>query len=292
MDLRQLEYIVAIADAGSFTAAATMVHASQPSVSHGVRALELELGVDVFFRLGRSIQPTPSGEGIIAGARQVLRDADTLRAIAGEASGLTSGRVDVATLPTLAADPVAALIGRFRGAHPDVVVRMIEPDAGATLLEAISSGRAELGITDIDQGTGGLVTTELFEQELLLVAPPGTVLPARVAAARLARQTFVVTPPATSSRRLLDEIAPDARVAVEVAHREAILPLVLAGAGSALLPAPLAADAARRGASVARLRPRVTRMIGVVHRAGPLSPAAAALLALAVAGAARGGSLR
>jgi DNA-binding transcriptional LysR family regulator len=61
-----------------------------------------------------------------------------------------------------------------------------------------------------------------------------------------------------------------------------MLPLVLAGAGAALLPAPLAADAAARGASVASLRPRVRRSIGLVHRPGPLSPAAAALAALAV----------
>jgi DNA-binding transcriptional LysR family regulator len=282
MELRQLEYVVAIADAGSFTAAAAAVHASQPSVSHGVRALETELGVDVFFRLGRSVSATPAGEAVIQAARQVLRDADTVRAAAAAAAGLTGGRVDVATLPTLAAEPVAPLLGRFRRDHPGVEVRVIEPDADETLLDSVRSGRAELGIADLEGGAAGLVATPLFDQELLLVAPPGTALPHGVAHGSLARQTFVATPRSTSTRRLLDAVAPDAPVAVEVAHRDAMLPLVLAGAGAALLPAPLAADAAARGAAVAKLRPRVSRSIGLVHRPGPLSPAAAALAALAV----------
>src|SRR5437868_7040142 len=177
MDLRQLEYVVAIADTGSFTAAAAAVHASQPSVSHGVRTLETELGVDVFFRLGRSVSATPAGEAVIEAARQVLRDAETLRAAAAAAAGLTSGRVDLATLPTLAAEPVAPLLGRFRRDHPGIEVRVIEPDADETLLDAVRSGRAELGIADLEGGAAGLVATPLFDQELLLVAPPGTHLP-------------------------------------------------------------------------------------------------------------------
>ena len=283
MDLRQLEYVVAIADTGSFTAAAASVHTSQPSISHGVRSLEAELGVDVFFRLGRTVAPTPAGEAIIAGARQVLRDAETVRAIAADASGLAGGRVDLVTLPTLASDPVAGLIGLFRRAHPAVVVRVTEPEGDGTLLSEVASGRAEIGITDLGGGSGALVSVPLFDQELLAVAPPGTALaPHGIAALTLGRQPFVATPPGTSTRRLLDAIVPDVDVAVEIAHRDAILPLVLAGAGSALLPAPLAHEAARRGASVAPLRPRVTRPIGVVHRAGPLSPGARALLAIAV----------
>lgn len=283
MDLRQLEYVVAIADTGTFTAAASRAHASQPSVSHGVRALEAELGIDVFFRLGRSVAPTPAGEAVIAAARQALRDVETLQAAAAAAAGLREGRVDLVTLPTLAADPLAPILGRFRRERPGVQVRVTEPEGDGALHDEVASGRAELGMADLGGGAGaGLVRVPLFEQELLLVAPPGVSLAARVAPGALARQTFVATPPGTSSRRLLDEVVPDAVVAVEIAHRDAMLPLVLAGAGAALLPAPLAADAARRGAAVAALRPRVTRQIGLVHRPGPLSPAATALAALAV----------
>jgi DNA-binding transcriptional LysR family regulator len=71
------------------------------------------------------------------------------------------------------------------------------------------------------------------------------------------------------------------QIAVQTAAREAIIPLVLAGAGAALLPAPLALEAQRRGATVRSARPSITRTVGLVHRQGRLSPAAAALLALA-----------
>jgi DNA-binding transcriptional LysR family regulator len=68
------------------------------------------------------------------------------------------------------------------------------------------------------------------------------------------------------------------RIAVETAAREAIVPLVLAGAGAALLPAPLADEAQRRGAVVRAARPAITRQIGLVHREGLLSAAARAFL--------------
>jgi DNA-binding transcriptional LysR family regulator len=95
----------------------------------------------------------------------------------------------------------------------------------------------------------------------------------------------VVSPPGTSTRSLLEQalagMGVTPQIAVETAAREAITPLVLAGAGSALLPAPIAREAERRGAIVRRARPPITRSVGVVHRDAPLSPAARALLTLA-----------
>ena len=70
-------------------------------------------------------------------------------------------------------------------------------------------------------------------------------------------------------------------IAVVTAQREAILPLVLAGAGATLFPRPLAEQAARSGAAVVALRPRLTRPVHLFHRRGPLSPAATAFVALA-----------
>jgi DNA-binding transcriptional LysR family regulator len=71
-------------------------------------------------------------------------------------------------------------------------------------------------------------------------------------------------------------------VAVETEHREVIVALVLAGAGVSILPRPVAAAAADQGARVRELRPRITRRVGLVHRRGPLSPAARAFVALAL----------
>lgn len=286
MDLRQLEYLVAVADHGGFTRAAAACHVSQPSLSHGIRSLEAELGTQLFFRLGRTVPPTPAGQLIIDAARRVLRDMADLDAVAAAAAGAEIGQLDLVTLPTLAVDPLADLVGRFRISHPRVSVRVTEPEDAETLAAVVSSGRAEVGLTDITTGGRGLTRVPLFRQELFAVGPPGGEGDGEAISPRqLAALPLVATPPGTSTRRLLDSVlarsglAPD--IAVEISHREAILPLVLAGAGTSLLPAPLAERAAEHGATVRSFNPPVTRRIGLQHRPGSLSPAATAFVALA-----------
>ena len=107
-----------------------------------------------------------------------------------------------------------------------------------------------------------------------------------LAVARLAGMPLVTTPAGTSTRRLLDQALASAavttRVAVETGQREAIIPLVLAGAGTSFLPASFAAEAGRQGAVVATLDPPLHRRIGLIHRRGPLTPAARSFTELAV----------
>ena len=107
-------------------------------------------------------------------------------------------------------------------------------------------------------------------------------------ARELARTPLVVSPPGTSTRILLEQalaaVGVTPQIAVQIAAREAIVPLVLAGAGAALLPAPLAREAQRRGALVRGARPAITRTVGLIHRQGPLSAAARSFLALATNG--------
>jgi DNA-binding transcriptional LysR family regulator len=106
-----------------------------------------------------------------------------------------------------------------------------------------------------------------------------------MALADLVLTPFVAAPVGTSTRRLLDEGFAGAgavpRVAVVTAQRDAILPLVLAGAGAALVPEPIAAVAGALGATVARPSPSVERGIALVHRSGTLAPAAARFIELA-----------
>ena len=283
-----MEYLIAVDDHGSFTQAARAMHVSQPSLSHGIRGLEAELGVELFSRLGRAVAVTAAGREVITAARHVLRDVADLTVAAAAVSSLTTGTLDVVALPTLAVDPLAALIGRFRSDHPGVVVRVHEPEDAGDVERAVRSGLAELGLTDITSGGSGLKRIELFRQEDVVVQPPasdrddGPMTPES-----LSRLPLIVTPVGTSTRRLLDRMLArdglEPNVAVEINHREAIVPLVLSGAGSALLPERLARDAVARGAVVRSLRPTLSRRIGLLHRSARLSPAAHAMIALAVA---------
>jgi DNA-binding transcriptional LysR family regulator len=287
MDLRRLRLFLAVVDAGGMTRAAEAEHVSQPSVSQAMRELEAELGTPLFHRVGRRVVLTAAGEALVEPARQVLRDVETGRAAVEAVAGLGAGRLDLAALPTLAADPVAPLVGAFRRAHPGVDIALADPVDASALVELVASGACELGITAEPVTDPGLASHELVRQDLLAVLPPGEHAAHTMAVATLARFPLVTAPPGTTTRTQLEEAFADARVsprvAVVTAQREAILPLVLAGAGATLFPRPLAEQAAALGAVVVSLRPRLTRPVRLFHRIGPLSPAASAFLELALA---------
>ena len=307
MDLRRLTYFLAVVDHGGFTAAADEMDVSQPALSLAVKELERELAVGLFARVGRRVHLTAAGEALVGPARQALRDVETGRAAVAAVAGVRSGTLALASLPTLAADPLAELVGRFRRRYPGVDVDLAAPEDSSDLVAMVRDGRCEAGITESDEIPPDLTSLAIGSQALLLILPPGlggwgnpigepagagttgrtgtqAVLP-ELALADLAHTPFVAAPVGTSTRRLLDEgfagAGVEPRVAVVTAQRDAILALVLAGAGAALVPEPIAAVAGALGATVARPTPSVERSIALIHRSGSLAPAAARFVELA-----------
>jgi len=287
MELQQLRYVVAVADRGTFTAAAVACYVAQPSLSQAVRALERELGVELFVRVGRRVTLSAAGQAFTAAARDALRAVDAIRAEVDAVTGLLAGHLDLVALPTLAIDPVTPLVGAFRNTYPTVTVRLAHPDASAELVQAILTGASEIGITEVPVASERIVSYPLGRQELVAVLPPGSHRQRRLTFADLGRLPLVTQPAGTSTRAMLDAALAAAGsspvLAVETDQREAIVPLVLAGAGAAVLPRPMAALAARQGAVVVALDPPLWRDLGLIHRRGVLSPAARAFVTLAVA---------
>lgn len=288
MDERRLAYFLAIVEEGGMSRAARRLHISQPSLSQSLGSLERELGATLFDRVGRGLRLTAAGHALVGPARQALRSIDAARDAVGEVGALLAGTLEIAALPTLAVDPLAELVGRFRTEHPGVVVHVREAESPAGTAALVREGGCELGLSHLPLPQEGLLTIELGVQELLFVLPATIdvgVGRRGISPAALARVPLIVSPPGTSTRMLLDQAMEAAgvmpKVAVQTDAREAIVPLVLAGAGGALLPAPLALEAQRRGAQLRAARPRIARAIGLVRRAGTLSPAARAFLALA-----------
>jgi LysR family carnitine catabolism transcriptional activator len=287
MDLRQVEYVLAVVERGSFTKAAASMDVSQPSLSDGIRRLESELGVRLFHRLGRTVGLTDAGRAFVGPARQLTRDRDAVFESVATVRDLRSGTLDIVSLPTLAADPLGRLVGGFRKANPGIAVRIAAPEDDGAVAAMVLDGRSELGLTELRTHRDELVGVSLERQELVAVCPPRTRLAAsgRLPIARLRGMPLVTTPPGTSTRDLLDRALAsagvEAHIAVETSQREAIAPLVLSGAGTSFLPARLAQPLAAQGAVVARLVPTLTRTIGLVHRSSPLTPAARAFVELA-----------
>lgn len=278
MDLRRLGYFVAVADHGTMTRAAAASFVSQPALSKAIRELETELGTSLFHRIGRRVVLTPAGEALIDHARRALRDVQAGSDAVAAVVSLEDGHLDLGCLPTLAAQPTAGLIGRFRAEYPRVSVRMAAPEDPADLASMVRNGTVELGISD-STGAEDLEAVALADEDLVFILPPGAdVGPVRPMRA-LTTLPLVVTPPNTSSRQKLDAAfeASGARVhaVVETAQRDAIVPLVLSGAGAALVPLGTAETAGRLGASIVRPRPAIRRSIVCLHRFGAMSPAAA-----------------
>lgn len=321
MDFRRLTYFLAVVDHGGFTAAADEVDVSQPALSLAVKELERELGVRLFDRVGRRVQVTAAGRALVEPARQALRDVETGRAAVAAVAGVRAGTLALASLPTLAADPLAELVGRYRRRYPGVMVDLAAPEDSSDLVSMVRDGRSEVGITETTDVPSDLTSRAIGGQALLLILPPGvggwgnpvgepdpetvgprsgeasspatdagafpgpSPGPTTLALADLVEVPFVAAPPGTSTRRLLDEGFAAAgavpQVAVVTAQRDALLPLVLAGAGAALVPEPIAVVARALGATVARPLPSVERSIALIHRTGPLAPAAGRFVELA-----------
>ena len=279
MDLRRLRYFLAVADNGGFTAASRAIFVAQPALSLAVKELEAELGAELFLRRGRQVVLTSAGQALVDPARQALRDVETGRAAVAAVAGLSAGSLTLCSLPSLAAEPTATFIGRFRRIHPAVAIDVAAPVDTVELLDMVHSGRCEVGVAVKSELPSDLVDRELFDQRLLLIFPPDSppqVDPLPLWA--LDGVAMVTTPVGSSSRTLFDQVFAEAgaspTLAVVTAQRDAVLRLVLAGAGAALVPEEVATVASRLGLPVARPSPDVQRRVVLVHRRGPMAPAA------------------
>lgn len=283
MELRQVEYVLGVVEHGGFTRAAEALHVTQPALSQGIARLEEELGVDLFHRVGRRVVVSSAGAAFMEPARQLLRDRTVLSTSVAAVAGLEAGRLDVVALPTLAVDPLATLVGAYRRAHPLIVVHIDQPEDAASVSTRVRSGQSEIGLAELPIEASGLVTEHLLDQELVVALPRSSRLPKRrLTIADLATTPLITTPPGTSMRRLIDTAFADAGlapiIAVETEQREAILPLVRAEAGASILPRNVVEAGHDSGVRTARLSPAIRRAIGLIWRAGPLSPAARAFI--------------
>lgn len=279
MERRQLEYFLAVVDHGSFTAAAKAVFVAQPSLSQAVRALERELGADLFHRLPHGVRLTSAGHALVASARRAIRDIATGRAAVQEVVGLTGGHLDLSMLPALAMEPIAPVVGAFRAQHPGVSFCIRQPEERHRVVDDVRTGRAEIGFVEQAERIDELESETLRRHELHAVLPPDSPHEESPATWQdLLKIGLIAGTPGTLVRDIVDawghQHGIPTRPAVEVGRRESGVYFVLAGAGAAAMPAPLARHAALLGAVVRPLADDISREVLMISRPGALSPAA------------------
>ncbi|MFC0449440.1 LysR family transcriptional regulator [Rhodococcus jostii] len=277
MDLRQMEYFLAVVDHGGVNRAAAALRVAQPSLSQAVRKLEKDLGTELFHRVGRGLVVAPAGQALVGPARMILRETEAAEnAVRSVGQGL-GGRIDIATLSDMSTDPLSSWVARFRSEVPDARFRIEERDEAADVVDLVRSGACEIGFLAMPVAAGELASEEMSDQNFVLVCPPGTDAswPDPTPVEALAGVPFVMGERGTATRDYIENTLRrhgiEPRIVVEVPQRGAVLPMVLSGGGAAIIPLRIALDARHRGGVVRELSPALSRPLGMVHRASRLT---------------------
>jgi DNA-binding transcriptional LysR family regulator len=283
MNLRQLRYAVALAEAQSFTKAADNEYVVQSALSQQLRKLEDELGVALFERTTRSVALTPAGEALLPLMHQVLAGVDQIKFDAQALSGTIAGRLTVGMMevPSESLD-VAALMATFHDRYPEVSVTL-RSGGSDLLIEAVRDRKLDVAVvgSNVSTPTGRLTFTELFTEPLVAVLPSSHELAGRrsVLLDQLAALPFIDFPPGYGLRHETDRgfAGVTRRVAFEVTRVDEVIQFVSQDLGVALLPESVAISRVGDNPRLA-LRPvagaNLYRQVNLVAPARPLRSAA------------------
>ncbi|MGQ0826572.1 MAG: LysR family transcriptional regulator [Actinomycetota bacterium] len=262
MDVRQLEALLAVAEEGSFTAAADRLHTVQSNVSEHVRQLEAELGVQLLVRSRRGTVPTEFGVQVLERARAIRHEIDSLRRDLSMLQGLESGHATLGVVGTVSRWLVPALVEEIRGNAPGVSLRLTEGASERLALEVAERALAGALVTEpvVDPR---LVVEHLRDEAIVGLLPPtlelGVDEPVPLAA--LARYPMILPPIGNPLRDEVEEAARDERVVlrvpVEVEGIRLIGDLVEAGAGISIVPeTAISPRSGLQRVTIARMPPR------------------------------------
>ncbi|MGA4878481.1 LysR family transcriptional regulator [Streptomyces lydicamycinicus] len=293
MELRQLQYFVAVVEEANFTRAAARLHLAQPGVSAQIRQLERELGQPLLDRSGRSVTVTEVGEAVLTHARAALAAAEGIRQTVDQFSGLLRGRVRIGLLSGAASSrfDMPSLLADFHDAHPKVEISLTE-DTSERMLGELQHGAldiAVIGLMDEEPPPGTACQIVVDEPLVAAVAPDDALLTADaertgIPLTALRDRALISLPRGTGLRGVLERACAEAgfrpRIAFEAAAPHVLARLAARGLGVAVVPALPADEAAAAGLRTLEITaPRPRGRVALAWRAaGPAGPAARALL--------------
>jgi DNA-binding transcriptional LysR family regulator len=282
MELRQLEYFVAVADECHFTRAANRLHVAQSGLSASIRSLERELGASLFLRSTRQVELTQAGRALLVEARRALSATDAAKDAVAAVRGLLRGTLAIGSLQCLHVVHLPHVLAGFLAAHPGLEIQLRHGGSN-DLIEQVRAGRLDLAFVSSPlRCPDDVVVAPLASEPLVLACAPEHPFAARtqVELAELRAERFVDFQRDWGTRDLVDYVLAaegvDRRVALEVTDVHSLLDLVTFGLGVALVP---------QSFSVKTDRVRFIGLAGSVRAweivsvtADPTSTAASALL--------------
>ncbi|WP_240492003.1 LysR family transcriptional regulator [Mycobacterium alsense] len=208
VELRQLDYFLAVADTLSFTRAAKRLHVVQSGVSATIKALERELGAQLFVRGPAGVALTPAGQELAPHARATVDAARAAKEAVAAAAGAIRGTVKLGTLTSINVIDLPTLLADLHARHPGVLVQLRSARAGsAGLVQQLRDGQLDVALVVFPDGPPADLHTLLVAAfQLLLVVPSGHPLAGRgsVTVAELAGMSFVDGPPGYGNRAVVD----------------------------------------------------------------------------------------
>jgi LysR family nitrogen assimilation transcriptional regulator len=290
MNLRQLETFVRVAELGSFSQAARVLGMAQPALSRQVRALETDLRDTLLLRNGRGVVLTEAGRRLFDHGVAMLQLAQRARDELSSQRDAPTGRIVIGLPPSLSRSLTLPLIDAFRRELPRAKLAVVE-GLSAHIAEWIATGRVDLGLLHNPQPQAALEIAPLRQEALYLVrARParGKALGPPIALRDLPAQPLMLPESSHAIRKLLDTQAALAGVQLDIAWEvssiPAIIDLVIAGYGAAVLTQPMVAASGRAAALQRRplTEPALATVLCLVRpahkRPTPLQKRAFALL--------------
>jgi DNA-binding transcriptional LysR family regulator len=241
MELRRLEYLVAVAEEANFTRAAERVRISQSGVSAQIRQLEHELGVELIDRSARRASLTSAGEAVLTHARAALAAAGAARQAADDVNGLLRGQLAVGMVTGCTVTPLFDALAAFHQAYGGVEITLTE-GSSASLAAGVRAGEIDLALV----GAAGAAPADVgsftvVSERLVAVIPSGHLLgdQPQPGLRAVCRYPLVCMPRGTGLRAVLDQAcaAQGIRpvVAVEASAGGAIAQLAQRGLGVGIL---------------------------------------------------------
>jgi DNA-binding transcriptional LysR family regulator len=253
MEIGQLRALQAIAETGTFTAAAERVHVSQAAISMRIRQLEQEIGLPLFTRASHQCLLTHAGEVLLERAQRILREHDAAREEMAELAGATRGRLRLGTSSTtFSSGPLPALLKELRALHPQAEVT-VGSGTSEALVRQILAGEIDLAFVSMPVEARGVQTELLLEDELIAIAAPDHPLARKgvISAFALAGEPLILGERGGNTRRLIDEFFAEVglkpKVVMELSRLAAIKRMAEAGLGVGIVPVQSASEEIKAG---------------------------------------------
>lgn len=272
MELRQLRYLLTIANEGSFTRAANSLYVSQSALSQQIKLLESELGVRLFDRAGRRVLLTPAGEALLRHTRQIFQSINDALVEIGELESLQRGEVKISAVETVIAYVIPEAVSQFTRLYPAVRL-IIQEKSDEVIEQELLEGEIDVGIGFVPPANQGIAAEPLYEEKLSLIVTKRHPFAQRerVAVADLHAVPLILLPKTYCTRRHWDECAAQVgiqpQVLVEMNTVHGILHAVAQTGTATILPAITpSSDMNDDIVGIPLINPTPRRSIGLLYR--------------------------